>query len=111
MPANSIFHAFKWSAASEIISRAIQPIIFILLARLLKPEDFGVMSAALMVIGFSQIFWEAGMAKSLIQRQTNIDDASNVAFWVNLVLGFVVAVILYFAAGIVAQTFFQDSQL
>jgi len=108
---HQLFHAFKWSAASEIASKAIQPLVFVLLARLLTPEDFGVMTSALMVIGFSQIFWEAGMNKALIQRQTQVDVAANIAFWVNVALGCLIVVILYFTANQIAHTFFQDERV
>lgn len=111
MPTRELVHAFKWSLASEIAAKAIQPVVFIVLARLLMPEDFGVMSAALMVIGFSQIFWEAGMSKALIQRQTAIEDAANVAFWINIGLGVVVALLLFVAAGPIAQTVFHDPRV
>ena len=111
MSNHQLIHAFKWSAASEIASKAIQPLVFILLARLLTPEDFGVMTSALMVIGFSQIFWEAGMNKALIQRQTNVDEAANVAFWINVALGCFIAVLLYFIANLIAYTFFQDGRV
>ena len=108
MPARELAHAFKWSLASEVAAKAIQPIVFIILARLLTPADFGIMSAALMVIGFSQIVWEAGMGKALIQRQSDTDDAANVAFWINIGLAGVVASALFVAAGPVAQSIFHD---
>lgn len=104
----SFVHSLKWSFLAELASKAITPIVFIVLARLLTPEDFGVMSAALMVIAFSQIFWEAGMGKALIQRQTDVEDAANVAFWVNLGLGILIAGLLFWGARPIALTFFQD---
>lgn len=107
----SFAHALKWSFLSELAAKAIQPVVFIILARLLTPADFGVMSAALMVIAFSQIFWEAGMGKALVQRQTDIEDAANVAFWINIGLGFVIAAVLYLVAGPVAQTVFHDERV
>ncbi len=107
----SLTHALKWSFLSELASKAIQPVVFIILARLLTPEDFGVMSAALMVIGFSQIFWEAGMGKALIQRQSDVDDAANAAFWINLGLGFFIAILLFSIADSVAYTFFHDGRV
>ena len=107
----SFAHALKWSFLSELAAKAIQPVVFIILARLLTPEDFGVISAALMVIGFSQIFWEAGMGKALIQRQTDIEDAANAAFWINICLGFVIAAVVYLIAGPVARTFFHDERV
>ena len=107
----SFARALKWSFLSELASKLLQPIVFIVLARLLTPEDFGVMSAALMVVAFSQIFWEAGMGKALIQRQTDIQDAANVAFWVNLALAMIIIGLLYIAASPIALTFFQDDRV
>ena len=103
--------ALKWSFASELAAKVIQPVVFIILARLLTPEDFGVMTAAMMVIAFSQIFWEAGMGKALIQRQTDIEEAANAAFFINIALGIVIAGLLYLFAQPIAQTFFQDDRV
>ena len=107
----SLTHALKWSFLSELASKLVQPVVFVVLARLLTPEDFGVMSAALMVMAFSQIFWEAGMGKALIQRQKDVETAANVAFWVNFGLGVIIAGLLYVAAKPIAQTFFQDPRV
>jgi O-antigen/teichoic acid export membrane protein len=107
----SFFHAMKWSFLAEMASKAVTPIVFIVLARLLTPKDFGVVSAAVMVIAFCQIFWEAGMGKALIQRQTNLEDAANVAFWVNLGLGIVIASLLFWGAQPIALSFFQDDRV
>jgi len=43
--ARKAFHAFKWSILGEIASKAIGPLVFLVLARLLVPEDFGVIAA------------------------------------------------------------------
>jgi O-antigen/teichoic acid export membrane protein len=107
----SFTHALKWSFASELAAKAIQPIVFIVHARLLTPEDFGVMTAAMMVIAFSQIFWEAGMGKALIQRQNYIEEAANAAFIINIALGIVIAGVLYLFAHLIAQAFFQDNRV
>jgi PST family polysaccharide transporter len=107
----NLSHALKWSFLAEIASKTITPIVFLFLARLLTPEDFGVVSAATMVIAFSQIFWEAGMSKALIQRQTDISEAANVAFWVNIALGCMIASLLFLSAGPIAMTFFKDARV
>lgn len=107
----SVLNALKWSFLSEVASKAIQPIIFIVLARLLAPEDFGVMTAAVMVIAFTQFFWEAGMGQALIQRQTDIDKTANIAFWINVSLGLLITAILFLFAKSIAQTFFRDDRV
>lgn len=110
-PSMSFTHALKWSFLSELATKAIQPVVFIALARLLTPEDFGVMTAAMMVIAFSHIFWEAGMSKALIQRQTHIEEAANAAFMINIGLGILIAGLLYLFAQPIAKTFFQDNRV
>ena len=107
----SLIHALKWSFLSEIVSKAIQPAVFVVLARLLTPEDYGVMASAAMVISFSQIFWEAGMAKALIQYQGDRMAAANVAFWINIFLGLVVAGVLVAIAAPVAEHIFHDPRV
>ena len=107
----SFTHALKWSFFSELAAKAIQPVTFIVLARMLTPEDFGVMTAGMMVIAFSQIFWEAGMGKALIQRQTQIKEAANAAFIINITLGILIAALLYLCAQPIAQVFFQDERV
>lgn len=104
-------HALKWSFLGELSAKAVSPIVFLILARLMTPADYGVMASALMVIAFSQIFWEAGMAKALIQRQSKIEEAANFAFVINIVFGMLIALMLYSFAEPIALTIFQDSRV
>lgn len=106
-----LLQSLKWSFLAELATKALTPVVFLILARLLTPEDFGVMSAAAMVIAFSEIFWEAGMGKALIQRQTNITQAAQVAFWINLGLGILIAAILFLGARWIALALFQDERV
>jgi O-antigen/teichoic acid export membrane protein len=110
--ANSFFFkALKWSVAAELVSKALQPLIFVVLARLLTPSDYGVVAAAAIVISFTQIFWESGMAKALIQRQTEIDESSNVAFWINIAMGILFSLLLFLFADYMANVLFHDQRV
>jgi O-antigen/teichoic acid export membrane protein len=107
----SLPDAIKWSFLSEIASKAVTPLVFVILARLLTPEDYGVAAAATMVISFSQVFWDAGMSKALIQFQGERTAAANAAFWVNCLLGLVVVSILLLSADFVANRVFHDPRV
>lgn len=106
-----LFGALKWSFFSELAAKLVQPLIFIICARLLVPEDFGVASAALMVVGFAQIFWDAGLGAALIQSQADTQKAANAAFWMNLALGIVIAIALAASSAWIANTFFHDARV
>lgn len=97
--------SLKWSALMEIVSRTAQPIIFVILARLLTPNDFGVVATAMIAISFSQMFWDAGLSKALIQTQKAPEDAAHVVFWTNIFLGFLIYLILFFTAPAIALFF------
>ncbi|MCW1300569.1 MAG: lipopolysaccharide biosynthesis protein [Candidatus Parvarchaeota archaeon] len=95
----------KWSALMEMVSRIAQPIIFVILARLLTPEDFGVVATAMIAISFSQMFWDAGLSKALIQTEEAPETAANVVFWTNIGLAIVIYVLLFFSAPLIARFF------
>jgi O-antigen/teichoic acid export membrane protein len=105
------FKALKWSSAGELATKVIQPIFFLVMTRLLTPEDYGVMAAALMVISFAQVLWEAGLGKALIQRQTDIILAANVAFWINVVMAIVFAILLFLSSELIAVSLFHDQRV
>jgi len=69
----------------------------LILARLLVPEDFGLVAMATVVMGFWAAFSDLGLTAALIQRK-DLDDAHrDAAFWSSLAMGgvlFVVSVAL-----------------
>lgn len=105
-----IMSATRWSMLTEIASKAISPLIFIVLAKILTPEDYGIASIALMIISFSQIFWDAGLEKALIQKKGNVEKAANVVFWTNLSLGLLMYIIFFVASGWIALAF-KDARI
>lgn len=86
--------ATKWSAITEILSKLLTPITSMVLARLLTPEAFGVVTTLTMIITFAEIFTDAGFQKYLIQHNftdnKDRDESTNVAFWSNLVMSMVI---------------------
>lgn len=97
----------KWTALTEIVSRSIQPIITLILARLLTPDDFGLIGVAMIAIGLAQILQDFGLGKTLIQCETDIDKSANVIFWTNLALSFGLYVLIFAGAPLCAIFFHE----
>lgn len=100
----------KWSFLSEVAGKLIQPLTFIFLARILTPEDFGLVAAALMLISFAQIFSEAGMGKAVIQSKLDVQVTATVGFWINLGLATAVFCALNFLAPLLATAVINDER-
>ncbi len=97
--------AVKWSALIEVVTRTVQPIIFVILARLLTPYDFGIVTTAMIAISFSQTLWDAGLSKALIQTKAAPEEVAHIVFWTNVILGILIYMILFVAAPAIALFF------
>lgn len=82
--------ATKWSAITEIAAKLVTPIVSMVLARLLTPEAFGVVTTLTMVITFAELFTDAGFQKYLVQHEFKDNEdrekSTTVAFWSNLAI-------------------------
>ena len=96
---------FFWSSLESLLSQG-QGIIFgIFLARMLSPEEFGLLGMITIFISVSQVFADSGLNQSLIRKQyCNSVDYSTV-FWVNLIIGSVCYLIIWISAPYIAQFF------
>ena len=86
--------ATKWSAVTEVAAKLVTPITSMVLARLLTPDAFGVVTTLAMIISFAEIFTDAGFQKYLVQHDfiddQDRDESTNVAFWSNFILSLVI---------------------
>jgi O-antigen/teichoic acid export membrane protein len=102
--------SIKWSALKIIVPKLINPLVTIALARILAPESFGMIATAMIVISFSQMFWEAGLSRALIQTDEPVLRVANVVFWSNLILGILVYAIIFLMSPLLS-VYFNSPQI
>ena len=76
-----------WSYLSFLGGKGLNLISTIILARLLLPEQFGLIGYCLVVIQYVDIINSAGIDTALIARRENIREAANAAFVANMIFG------------------------
>src|SRR5689334_8021867 len=57
------------------------------MARLLGPEDFGLVAMVVAVTSFYDLFTSAGLSLAAVQRATITEEQVHSLFWVNLLVG------------------------
>src|ERR1043166_3606811 len=77
----------------------------IVLARLLAPEDFGLVAMVAPFIGFLAFFRDSGLQMATVQRETIHHAQVSTLFWLNLGLGFVLMLLLAAASPAIARFF------
>jgi teichuronic acid exporter len=96
-----------WSAVERFGYTFIMFISNLVLARLLTPDDFGLVGMITVFIAISATFVDSGFASALIQKKdTNIEDYST-AFYINIVLSIIFFIILSFSAPAIAGFYHQ----
>jgi O-antigen/teichoic acid export membrane protein len=87
---NSIIKASFWSILTEIIAKVVTPISFLILTRILSPEDFGIVAIATTLLGFIYVITDMGISKIIIQEsgdENYLSKIYNAGFWFNALLG------------------------
>lgn len=99
---------FFWTFIQKIGSQGISFLIMIFLARLLVPEDFGLIAMLTIFLQISQNVVDGGFNQALIQK-LDVDeiDYSSV-FFINIIVSCVIYVFLFFLAPFVADFYQQD---
>lgn len=91
-----------WMGIGKVGNAVLQLAVLVVLARMVAPADFGVLSAALVVLGFSAIFADLGLAPAIIQRpnleQRHLDTAFTTSVLIGLAAGGAIALTAPLAA-------------
>jgi len=99
-----------WSAIDRFLAQGSQVAFNVILARLLMPEDFGVIGMLSIFIVISQSFVDSGMGSGLIQKKNRTDKDFSTVFIFNTTISLFIYFILFFSAPIIAN-FFERQEL
>lgn len=104
----SFLKGIAWTGVSRFSTRAIQFIVTIILARLLFPEDFGILGMAMLFIQLAQTINQLGLASAIIQKNKVDDEHLSSAFFANLIVSVILCMITILISGLVASFFNND---
>ena len=105
-----IFGAMAWSGIERISLQAIQFILGIILARILSPNEYGIMAILFVFIVLSQVFIDSGFTKALTQKIDRDENDKSTVLIFNLGISIVCYIIIFFTAPIIAD-FYENPLL
>lgn len=100
----------RWGVTVSIGTQLGRMMFLMALMRLLGPQSYGIVGQATLVIAIAQIFVHFGLAVSIVQRHQLDHREVGTAFWLNVAMGFLLAVSMVLGAPALA-TFFKTQQL
>ena len=102
---NSATRGVFWSGISQFSTQLYQFIVMIILARLLFPEDFGVIGMAVIFTGLVQTINELGLSAAIIQKKNINDNHLSTSFWISLGLGIILFITTVIISPYIADFF------
>lgn len=106
----TVRRALFLSMAERYVLIAISLLGNILIARLLTPEEIGIYSVSLAVIGIAQVLRDFGIGNFLIQEKNLTEAHICTAFGISLVIGSVLFIVVYLGAPF-AERFYSEHRL
>ncbi len=108
--AGSVIKNFLWRLAERIGAQGVKLLVELALARILLPEQYGLIAMVTVFITVFNVFVDSGLGNALIQKKNADDLDFSSVFWFNVVLCVVMYGLLYLISPAIAS-FYQREEL
>ena len=99
-----------WSSLERFSVQGIQFVVMIIMARMLTPNDYGLVGMLAVFIAVSQSLVDSGFSQALIRKQNRTETDNSTVFYFNIIVGFILYGLLFALAPFIAD-FYNEPQL
>jgi len=105
---NKALRGVYWTGIQQIGTQIITFVVSIILARLLLPEEFGLLAMIAIFVGLGNMLIQSGLTSSLIRSDSLDEDDYTTVFYFNLVISVLIYITIFFLAPYIAKFYNQD---
>lgn len=107
---NKAIKGVAWSSADAFLGHGVTFIVGLILARILSPSEYGLVGIVTIFTTVLAGIVDSGFSNALIRKQDTTNDDYNTMFITNIVFSFMLFVVLFFCAPLIAH-FFSKPEL
>ena len=96
-------NGFFWGLLESFFSQGQGFIFGIVLARLLSPQEFGLIGMITIFISIAQVFVDSGLSQALIRKQDCTSTDYSTVFWANVSIGVIAYILIWLFAPFIAS--------
>lgn len=97
----------KWNAISQFFKIGIQVANLVYLAKIIPPSEYGIMAMAVVVTNLGVLLRDLGTSAAIIQRRNLTEGVKNTVFWLNIILGCSLAILIILSSPLIATIYNQ----
>jgi O-antigen/teichoic acid export membrane protein len=107
---NKIFKGFVWESSTKIFVQLLSWCSTVIVARLLTPEDYGIVAISGVFIIVLTIFSEMGLSSGLINKKEITNEEVTGIFWLGIIISFILFCLILLLAPLV-ENFYEMAGL
>lgn len=100
---SKVISSLVWKFLERVCAQAVNLVVSIILARLIAPEQYGVIALTTIFITISNVFVESGLGTSLIQKKNADSKDFSTVFYCNIVMSIIMYLVIFFIAPLAAK--------
>lgn len=105
---NKTVKGVGWSAVDNVAKLGVTFLVSIILARMITPDDYGLLGIIQVVTVVSTALINAGFTTALIRKKDATEDDYNTSFIVNLCISLLLYVVIFFSSPYISNFFGRD---
>lgn len=106
---NQVFSGLIWTFGERILAQGVSFVLSIVLARILMPEEYGVIAIVLVFINLANVFVSDGFGEALVQKTDADEEDFSTIFYCSFFLSVVLYLCIFFVAPIVAKVYGHEA--
>ena len=97
------FNGIGWSSIERFSLQGVSFVVQLVLARLLTPDDYGIIGMLAIFMQLAQVLIDSGFANALIRKQNCTQRDYSTVFYYNLAFSAIIYILFFFIAPFVAN--------
>ena len=105
---DKVVSGLVWIFGERILAQGVSFLVSIVLARILMPEEYGIVALVLVFLNIADVFVSNGFGESLVQKQHATETDFSTVFYCSFVFSWLVYAVLFASAGWVADYYANE---
>lgn len=103
-----VFSGIGWSFAEKISAQLVSLIVSIILARILAPEDYGILAIVNVFVAIGDALVAGGFGIALVQKKNSDDTDFNSICWVSVFVSVLLYAVLFICAPLISDFYVNN---
>ena len=105
-----VISSLIWKMMERIGTQGVQFVVQLILARLLLPEDYGVLDITTIFISIANVFIQTGFTTSIIQKKEIDEEYISSMFYLMLIIAIILYMVLFLISPII-ESFYNEPRI